>query len=1644
MKAKLLKLFDLVSGGIPLMVPGVSGGIPLMVPGVSGGIPLMVLFLFLFTFLPAYSQGSLWETAQRELYPVRENFVLSNEVYFDPCIYQLSSEEEDDNFLPLSFKSGIIDTNLPGKSHLTVRGRKVIGIKYTHFHYINPKTEEQKKKTRSTTDIEQKLQVNVKGKIGTKISVNVDYDDTLPRTEQQKVHLTYRGKENEIVQEVNLGDMTLSLPKTEFVSYSKSVFGARIRAKWKDFYLMGIGSVTKGISETKTFTGKTTFEKRDIPDTSYLKQKYFKLYFDQLYPPDEFGNPSFSYTSGSAEIWIDDEDGTNNVSGVTVEMTVEPTSGDSAYTGYFDLQYLGQDYSVDYERGVINFYKNIGDQFVIAVRYKDKDGNYRPATGYRMIKKGPDPLYYKYEIDNRYYLGSKRINQNDFVLKIIDLSGNVVYDWANPSEYASSYKVNIDFDFGIAKITNPASAGTYYEPFPDAYPPNCYHRYTLHTEFSHAIEAYFLRPDIVPKSEKVYLDGKLLVRDEDYVIDYSSGYLSFVDPSRITSTTKIRVDYEYSPFFGGQATILGARLQFIPNKKFLGLSNFSLGSTFLSQSATKANKVPKVGSTPTSQDVMEVDTHFSLHPNLGGKFPIDISFSGELAKSTYNPNIFGKAMLEDFSSTKVEDDLPMNKDSWHLSSIPPGQDPLKRNNIQISDEKIKGEKVNPIWSKDDITVLNLKYDFTSASWDSVVYSLSPVGKDYTNMKYLEVWVNKIPSGATVHLDLGLVSEDANGNGKLDTEDKNGDGILNPGEDANGNGKLDTEDLDGDGKLDKEENFSTYNLADYEYKEPIPHTGWFKYTIPLNSDSHWKDVKILVKHIRIWITGSGNDTVKFAKISISGDRWEKYNVEIKGVNNYDDIDFPDPLKESSEFRKYYKDMYGTYQTSEGKYRKESAIAISGETGYIQETFISPKDFSDYSQINLWLYQENPTGGEFYIRFGSDVDDNYYEYNYPLSSPSVWVNIKIPFSQLNPKGNPSFSKINQVRLGISGIASIHIYLNDIYLSNVCKKEGQAERYSLKANLSKYLSLMGEHKKVDSSFSIIGSSPTNQQLKINRWAAKLSLISFMPISYQNLEKSTRNIAVEKTALKEVEKSRRLEKSEVYKTEFNLIPFLPISYQLSKESIHSISEETTYQEDKKLEESKSYKVGFRLPPWPKLIYEGSNSLTHYPIRENPEKITKDSHKLSLDYRVPVKFFLLPTNISSSYQLDTTKTEIESKPSTKDITKKGSITLPFRPAKNFSFEMGFSQSDTTQITSDTAQAKKEERPKSRGKSLNISSKLSLFQLSPRMDYKGGCTEDNFSSSNKRKVSANSKISYSLPFRWNTFFKKPKILQSLSYYTSYTLEKQLIYENTTTSLDFFNQVGLKDIHPKDGYEKLNLEKKSLSLRQTWHPFNFLVTSLEYGKVEDNEVKEGAPLFTTVKSWPVGSLNLDLNSTPLIDRVSGFLFTSSRLLLKSAKKETVKRNISTAVNHQLSVTWKVTFKRLKNLSSTFTYKSTKNEEKPYGQEGKTLSLDSTYGLKFDYYTYLPWGAKIPLIRRIINFKNEIHLSTSLSRELKQKEVALKKSEDNKTWKLTTHIAYKMMENVNIKLGLEGTYFKDKVKVGEDYYSLGGSAYVEITF
>ena len=108
--------------------------------------------------------------------------------------------------------------------------------------------------------------------------------------------------------------------------------------------MYGIFSRTKGTTETKKFTGNTTFEKKDISDISYIRRKYYKMSLDSSHLPIK---------PGSEKIYLDDRDAANNTVLTSTVTFSEYNKPGSTFSVTADLLYAGKDYTIDYEKGVI-------------------------------------------------------------------------------------------------------------------------------------------------------------------------------------------------------------------------------------------------------------------------------------------------------------------------------------------------------------------------------------------------------------------------------------------------------------------------------------------------------------------------------------------------------------------------------------------------------------------------------------------------------------------------------------------------------------------------------------------------------------------------------------------------------------------------------------------------------------------------------------------------------------------------------------------------------------------------------------------------------------------------------------------------------------------------------------------------------------------------------------------------------------------------------------------------------------------------------------------------------------------------------------------------------------------------------------------
>jgi hypothetical protein len=188
--------------------------------------------------------------------------------------------------------------------------------------------------------------MRIVGNIGERLNINIDYNDTYNKKD---ISLIYKGQAGEFVQEAAFGDISVSLPSTEFTGYSKELFGLKVDTAYKNLNLNAFFSKTKGLSEIKRFVGNNQLERRKIADTAYIKLKYYSLLKN---------GETKKIKNGTVQIFVDYQklDTKYNIliTTNTILHNLNPTSTSTyTYKGNFVLLVAGQDYTVDYNAGII-------------------------------------------------------------------------------------------------------------------------------------------------------------------------------------------------------------------------------------------------------------------------------------------------------------------------------------------------------------------------------------------------------------------------------------------------------------------------------------------------------------------------------------------------------------------------------------------------------------------------------------------------------------------------------------------------------------------------------------------------------------------------------------------------------------------------------------------------------------------------------------------------------------------------------------------------------------------------------------------------------------------------------------------------------------------------------------------------------------------------------------------------------------------------------------------------------------------------------------------------------------------------------------------------------------------------------------------
>lgn len=339
--------------------------------------------------------------------------------------------------------------------------------------------------------------------------------------------------------------------------------------------------------------------------------------------------------------------------------------------------------------------------------------------------------------------------------------------------------------------------------------------------------------NIIEGSEVVTLNGRTLTKGQDYTIYYDIGRIIFRTDDVLDPNAQVEVDFEYEPFIAAEKkSLFGSRLEYVLSK------NFNIGTTVLYKSEKSTDRKPKVGQEESKYLVWDSDfsTSFELPllTELADALPFveassmsRVSFSGEVAQSVPNPNTLGEAFIDDFEGAREAYSLSELRHYWTRSSAPlTGSEhftdlttnPLGR---IIWYNPWQETPITDIWNRDvrdrdnrtHTLVLRITPNTSTGnpedSWAGLMRPISRGAWDQSRTQFLEVRMKRPATNGKMLIHLGKISEDINGNSKLDTEDfvyKND--ILDEGEDVG---------LDG--------------LTDEEEREAIPEDQWYSESDP---------------------------------------------------------------------------------------------------------------------------------------------------------------------------------------------------------------------------------------------------------------------------------------------------------------------------------------------------------------------------------------------------------------------------------------------------------------------------------------------------------------------------------------------------------------------------------------------------------------------------------------------------------------------------------------------------------------------------------------------------------------------------------------------------------------------------------------------
>ncbi|MCR5678921.1 MAG: cell surface protein SprA [Prevotella sp.] len=195
----------------------------------------------------------------------------------------------------------------PGGVRVKTQGTAELKVGMTKKDIDNPSLPIRNRKT-TAFDFDEKINLNVNGKVGDKVNMNLNYNtDATFDFDTKNLKLKYDGKEDEIIKLVEAGNVTFP-SNNSLVHGASSLFGIRTDMQFGKLKLQTVVSQKKSTSQSVSSKGGTSVSPFEIDVADYEENRHFFLshFFRQNY--DNAMSTLPNLTTGikinRVEVWV--------------------------------------------------------------------------------------------------------------------------------------------------------------------------------------------------------------------------------------------------------------------------------------------------------------------------------------------------------------------------------------------------------------------------------------------------------------------------------------------------------------------------------------------------------------------------------------------------------------------------------------------------------------------------------------------------------------------------------------------------------------------------------------------------------------------------------------------------------------------------------------------------------------------------------------------------------------------------------------------------------------------------------------------------------------------------------------------------------------------------------------------------------------------------------------------------------------------------------------------------------------------------------------------------------------------------------------------------------------------------------------------